>query len=214
MLQRFFNCDVTNLVLRDLNNNAIADGTIRVARGDKFMICGTAKRWNGAAWGDYTIAATSAITVILKLGRHAYDSGVTLPNGTTASTSLAFSDADQANISGDWAEATPGTAKFSIRMDLTGAALLALIDANIQAGGVTCLLELTETDISGNQSSLGQASVRILWDAYRGVEIPTEGAPVAYTQAEVLALLNDRIVVAGGKRIRVNADGNYFSEDV
>lgn len=214
MLQRFYKFDLSNIGLRTLGNEPIAAQSIRWVRGDEFVICGQAVYWNGESWADYVIPATTTLVAILKLGPNASVNGLTLPNGTTADTSLAFSDADQVNISGDWDQAAAGSAKFSIRIALTWEVLRALVDANRTAGSIKALFEVVATDINGKQASLGQATVTILWDAYRGdEEVGTDFASY-YTKAVVDAMFNARIVTEGGKRLRVAADGTFGAEDV
>jgi hypothetical protein len=202
MIQDFFKVNLTTRGLLDMNDQILGGDSIRWPRGDTLIACFQFVRKVGNTTSDVTIPATSSLSLVIKQG-----------NDRAAAVSLADSAADQWNISGDWSEAAAGTAKQSCRVTLTKTELTALFPTTV--GDLPFLLELVELDVNGFESTICSHPITIFGDCKRGAEgTPAPSSPTYYTAAEVLALLNARIVVSGSKRLRVNPDGTYFSEDV
>ncbi len=90
---------------------------------------------------------------------------------------LAFSDTDQVNIAGDWADAGLAAGKLSVRVDLNTQAIEALFSTGDES--VLCRAELETVWTGGRVTTVMQYGVELRPDVVRGEAVsPAPGSVV------------------------------------
>lgn len=182
---------------RELLNQQYApvrgSGALKLIARDKVIMCLSAVRRVGAEWTAVEFATGTTFRMGLKVD-----------GSLSAATYLAFSDIDQVNIAGDWADASLATGKISVRLDLNTVAIATLFASDDETEN--CWLELEALDGDDNATTMFQAETSLLPDVVRNTAEPEEGQPEYVTMAQVEALLATIISVPEGYRFKVNAD--------
>lgn len=202
-----FYADAGGARLRDPATNATLPGErmLLFAR-DQNLLRLIIQQWSGSAWEAYAVSETAALKFGIKAAVGDADF-------------LAFSDDDQFNVSGDWADASRSGGKLSIRLSCNTTTLLewlaelVALDEYDAAKGATVLGELQLQEAGEDPVTVLQFPLTIKGEVITGSEAAPEPADPNYVtqgdlSAAVGAALAAKLILPAGYALKCGLDGS------